>query len=222
MVVVAGPPGSGKTTRFPLVQFGADSFNADIRAAELNRGSFRGISKEIRSDVNIEFQKWILDHISARKSFALETTLRSDITFEQAQLAREHGFLNTMYFVTLGNAEECIERIKARAYRGGHSASETVVRDIYERSMRNLLTAIDFRKSGIDRLGIYDNSSKFEDEADVYRIMVLRHGRVSYLASDVPSWLDDLLHGTRFDLDSLRRSFDPEAGREYEDFDLDR
>jgi hypothetical protein len=28
-----------------------------------------------------------LDHISARKSFALETTLRSQVTFEQAQLA---------------------------------------------------------------------------------------------------------------------------------------
>jgi predicted ABC-type ATPase len=76
MVIVAGPPGSGKTTRFPLAEFGVDSFNADYRAAQPNAGSFRGISKEIRSQVNVEFQKWILDHISARKSFALETTLR--------------------------------------------------------------------------------------------------------------------------------------------------
>ena len=42
-------PGSGKTTRFPLVEFGVDSFNADYRAAQLNAGSFRRISKEIRS-----------------------------------------------------------------------------------------------------------------------------------------------------------------------------
>jgi predicted ABC-type ATPase len=92
IVVVAGPPGSGKTTRFPLADFGVDYFNADNHAAELNQGSFRGIPKEIRSQVNLEFQRWILDHISQRKSFALETTLRSDITFEQARLAREHGF----------------------------------------------------------------------------------------------------------------------------------
>lgn len=49
MVIVAGPTGSGKTTRFPLVEFGVDSFNADYRAAQLNAGSFRRISKEIRS-----------------------------------------------------------------------------------------------------------------------------------------------------------------------------
>jgi len=36
MVIVAGPPGSGKTTRFPLAEFGVDSFNADYRAAQLN------------------------------------------------------------------------------------------------------------------------------------------------------------------------------------------
>jgi hypothetical protein len=56
MVIVAGPPGSGKTTRFPVTEFGVDSFNADYRAAQLNAGSFRGISKEIRSQVNVEFQ----------------------------------------------------------------------------------------------------------------------------------------------------------------------
>ena len=92
MVIVAGPPGSGKTTRFPVADFEVDSFNADNRAAQLNDGSFRSISREIRSQVNVEFQKWILDRISARKSFALETTLRSQVTFEQTHLAREHGF----------------------------------------------------------------------------------------------------------------------------------
>jgi hypothetical protein len=34
MVVVAGPPGSGKSTVFPVAGFG-DHFNADDRAAEL-------------------------------------------------------------------------------------------------------------------------------------------------------------------------------------------
>src|SRR6266576_5429809 len=96
MTVVAGPPGSGKSSRFPLSSFNVDWFNADDRAAELNLGSFRKISAEIRAKVNLEFQRWILDHVSSHQSFAIETTLRSPITFEQARLAREHGFWTAM------------------------------------------------------------------------------------------------------------------------------
>jgi predicted ABC-type ATPase len=209
MVIVAGPPGSGKTTRFPIAEFGVDSFNADNRAAELNSGSFHGISKGIRSQVNLEFQKWILDHISARKSFALETTLRSEVTFEQAQLAREDGFRTFLYFVTPGNVEECVRRIKARAYRGGHSASESLVRDIYEKSTRNLLTALDFEKDGMDRVDIYDNSANLALQKNMRRIMSLRQGHPTYLATDVPSWLVNLLGGTKFEIETIRRLLGP-------------
>jgi predicted ABC-type ATPase len=182
MVVVAGPPGSGKTTRFPIAGFGVDYFNADNRAAELNEGSFRGISKEIRSQVNLEFQQWILEHISEGKSFAIETTLRSDITFEQAQLAREHGFETSMYFVTTGDAEESLQRIKARAYRGGHSASEGLVREIYGKSMRHLATALHHEGSGIDYVDVYDNHANLAEQIAVQPVMSFRNGAPTYLA----------------------------------------
>ena len=220
MVVVAGPPGSGKTTRFPIAEFGVDFFNADNRAAELNAGSFHGISKGIRSQVNIEFQRWILDHISATKSFAIETTLRSEVTFEQAQLAREHGFRTVMYFVTPGSVEECVRRIKARAYRGGHSASETLVREIFHKSTRNLLAALDFHSSGMDRVEVYDNSVNLADQRDMSRIMSIREGLATYLARKVPDWLDNLLKGTRFEIDSVREFLDLHGGRDT--FDIDR
>jgi len=108
--------------------------------------------------VNIEFQRWILDHIAARRSFALETTLRSPITFEQSRLAHEHGFWTSMDYVAAGSAEESIRRIIERSYRGGHSASERLVRGIYEKSIANLFTALDFAESGIELVRVYDNS----------------------------------------------------------------
>jgi predicted ABC-type ATPase len=37
MFIVAGPPGSGKSTAFPVSGFGVDFFNADDRAAALNQ-----------------------------------------------------------------------------------------------------------------------------------------------------------------------------------------
>ena len=77
MIVVAGPPGSGKSSRFPLSLYQVEWFNADDRAAELNRGSFHKIPAEIRAKVNVEFERWIRERICDRSSFAIETTLRS-------------------------------------------------------------------------------------------------------------------------------------------------
>ncbi len=52
MIVVAGPPGSGKSTLYPVSSFGVSYFNADDRAAELNGGPYVSISNEIRKIVN--------------------------------------------------------------------------------------------------------------------------------------------------------------------------
>jgi len=44
MIVVAGPPGSGKSVLFPVHSFEIDYFNADDRSAQLNEahtGVFR-------------------------------------------------------------------------------------------------------------------------------------------------------------------------------------
>jgi hypothetical protein len=41
--VIAGPPGGGKSSIFPVSSFGVPYFNGDDRA-ELNGGSYIGIS----------------------------------------------------------------------------------------------------------------------------------------------------------------------------------
>jgi len=56
MAIVAGPPGSGKSTASPVSAFGTDFFNAGDRAAALNNGSYRGIPRTIRGQVNRLFE----------------------------------------------------------------------------------------------------------------------------------------------------------------------
>jgi predicted ABC-type ATPase len=81
MIVVAGPPGSGKSSLFPVSETGLDFFNADDRAAELNGGFYRNISPDLRIQAGKELELFIADHVHDRRSFAYETTLRTDITF---------------------------------------------------------------------------------------------------------------------------------------------
>ena len=92
MIVVAGPAGSGKSTAFPVRATGVDYFNIDDRAAALNGGTYQSIPSEIRAQAIKECEEFIAEHIRERRSFAVETTLRTEITFEQARGARANGF----------------------------------------------------------------------------------------------------------------------------------
>jgi predicted ABC-type ATPase len=68
MIVVAGPPGSGKSTLYPVSSFSVSYFNADDRAAELNGGTYVSIPNEIRKIVNREFEAFVLGSIGKHTS----------------------------------------------------------------------------------------------------------------------------------------------------------
>jgi predicted ABC-type ATPase len=182
MFIVAGPPGSGKSTAFPVAAFGVDSFNADDHAAALNKGSYYDIPREIRSRVSTLFEAFVLDHIDARSSCAFETTLRSMVTFEQAVLARRAGFVTEMRYLCLPNFEMHLERVKMRADRGGHSAPEPVLRSIYESSIANLPRAI----REMDLIYVYENGEWGKTPEILFQA---EHGEVVYRAERIPRWL---------------------------------
>ena len=76
MIVVAGPPGSGKTSSFPVTAFGVDGFNIDDRCAQI-LGSYRAIPRHVRRAVAKECERFVQSHIEEGHSFAVETTLRT-------------------------------------------------------------------------------------------------------------------------------------------------
>jgi predicted ABC-type ATPase len=123
MIVVAGPPGSGKTRYFPVTAFGVDAFNIDDRCEQI-LGSYRAIPRDVRRAVAKECERFVLDHISQRKSFAVETTLRTTAAIEQAELARRNGLATEMRFIATDSLAENIARVLQRAQAGGHGASE--------------------------------------------------------------------------------------------------
>ena len=186
MFIVAGPPGAGKSRAFPVSGFGVDFFNADDRAAALNHGSYTNITPAIRDEVNILFESFVQDHIKRRASCAFETTLRSGVTFDQAALARHVGFMTEMRYLALKDFAMHVERVRMRADAGGHSAPESVLRPIYEASIRNVTRAI----REMDFLYVYDNS-RWGITPRV--LLQAEKSEVVYLADNIPKWLEAAL-----------------------------
>jgi predicted ABC-type ATPase len=154
MLVVAGPPGSGKTTYFPVTAFRVDSFNIDDRSAQI-LGSYRAISRDVRRAVARECERFVREHIERGLSFAVETTLRTTAAIEQAELARKHGFATQLRFVATDSIAENVARVLQRAQGGGHGASERDIRAIHEASIANLRKALGV----FERVRIYDSTS---------------------------------------------------------------
>lgn len=102
-----------------------------------------------------------------------------------------------------GSVEESVRRIMERSYRGGHSASERLVAEIYAKSTKDLLTALDFGESGIEVVRIYDNS---EVGGHVRQVLSLLRGRPRSISADVPCWLESLFRGTKFEIATLREA----------------
>ena len=129
MVVVAGPSGSGKTTSFNIQGFGIDSFSVDDRCAQI-LGGYAHITQQVRRQAARACERFVNEHLMGRRSFAVETTLRTAISVEQAKLAGARGFLTIMTYVAAPTPEECVRRVLQRAKAGGHGASEEQVRAI--------------------------------------------------------------------------------------------
>ena len=184
MMVVAGPPGSGKTRFFPVTAFGIDGFNIDDRCAQI-LGSYRAIPRDVRRAVAKECERFVLDHIEHGKSFAVETTLRTTAAVEQAELARRNGFATEMRFVATDSIDENVARVLQRAQAGGHGASEREIRAIHQASIANLRTAIVV----FDRVRVYDSTTRW---APPRLVAVARGGRLVRHGA-TPAWLEAVL-----------------------------
>lgn len=184
MIVVAGPPGSGKTAAFPTGSFGVDAFNIDDRCAQVV-GSYRAISRAVRNAVAVECERFVHEHIESARSFAVETTLRTIAPIEQAEKARDHGFATHLRFLATGSVQENIARVVQRAQAGGHAASEQDIRRIYEGSLRNLAPAI----AGFDTVRVYDSTVRWQPP----RLIAIKRGGTVEMVGESPMWLKKAL-----------------------------
>jgi predicted ABC-type ATPase len=184
MIVVAGPPGSGKSTYFPVGAFGVDSFNIDDRCAQI-LGSYRAISRDVRRAVAKECERFVLGHIGRDQPFAVETTMRTTAAIDQATEARRRGFATELLFVATDSIAENIARVLQRAQGGGHGASERDVRAIHAASVGNLRRALD----AFEYVMVYDSTAHWTPPR---LVATGKNGAIAHHGV-LPAWLASVL-----------------------------
>ena len=186
MIVVAGPPGSGKTRYFPVTAFGIDAFNIDDRCAQI-LGSYRAIPRDVRRAVAKECERFVLDRIPwevlrGRDDAPNDGRDRAGGARAQERLRhrdalRRHGL----------NRREPRTGPPARASRRTRCV-RAPIRAIHEASVTNLRTAV----ATFNRVRIYDSTSRW---APPRLVAVARGGRLARQGA-TPTWLEGALAGS--------------------------
>lgn len=156
LYVIAGANGAGKTT-FALEYLphygGCRNFiNTDLIA--------RGLSP-LDPDATLLvagrlFLQQIHNQLSARKTFALETTLAGQSHLNLLKKTKKSGYRINLYFLWIPSVALAEKRIMERVQRGGHSIPVNTVRRRFQRGLVNLFKLY---MPWLDYCAIFDNSS---------------------------------------------------------------
>jgi predicted ABC-type ATPase len=139
----------------------------------------------VRRAVAAECERFVVQHLDAGRSFAVETTLRTLAAVAQAELARSRGFTTHLRFLATDSIEVNISRVLQRAQAGGHGASERDIRTIHTASLANLPAAI----RAFERVRVYDSTRAWIAPS---LVATARNGLITRHGSS-PAWLDRAL-----------------------------
>lgn len=121
--------------------------------------------------------------LADRVSFVLETTLSGHGAMGIVLRAKDAGYHTVLVYVSLGDPELHIERVRLRVSQGGHDIPDSDIRRRYWRSLRRAPDALRLADEAI----VLDNSG-----IHPARTLLLRHGHVVWSATTLPEWVQPL------------------------------
>jgi predicted ABC-type ATPase len=156
LIIIAGPNGSGKTTlakEYLATNKGNYMYlNADEIAYEINPVDPISVRLEAGKEFFDRFDRFIKDH----KNVLIETMLSGKSVSNLIKQVRKQGrYFITLIFIFLDNEELCIERVKTRVSKGGHSVPE---KDIVRRFGRSIVNFWEMYRHLSDRWLLYYNT----------------------------------------------------------------
>ena len=197
--MLAGVNGAGKSsigghllTRSGLTWFNPDQFARAMLAAT-------GCDQTAANAAAwAEGMRRLDEAVSARRSFAFETTLGGhSVAARLKAAARTHDVL--VWFCGLASPELHIARVQARVAAGGHAIPETKIRERWTASIANLIALL----PDLAEVRLFDNSASVAPGApvpDPLPLALIRHGRLLWPAADdlaplaaTPAWARPVL-----------------------------
>ena len=197
--VLAGVNGAGKSsigghllTRSGLTWFNPDQFARELLAAT-------GCDQTAANAAAwAEGMRRLDEAVSARRSFAFETTLGGhSVAARLKAAARTHDVL--VWFCGLASPELHIARVQARVAAGGHAIPETKIRERWTASIANLIALL----PDLAEVRLFDNSATAapgQPIADPLPVGVFQKGRLVWPAAHdaarlarTPAWARPVL-----------------------------
>lgn len=176
--IVAGPNGAGKST---LVRRRIAGRLAVVNPDDI----VLAIGRNLEEDISIlrRAGKFALEqrqqHIAARRSFAIETTLTGKTELALMNQARLAGYKITLVYIGLRSVAHSRSRVALRARSGGHPVPLPDITRRFDRSLANLAPAIRLA----DRALVLDNSG-----GRLRLLLSLEHGRTRFISRRLPPW----------------------------------
>jgi predicted ABC-type ATPase len=181
LTVIAGPNGSGKSTLTSHIWFegNANLIDPDAIARRLDTAHPARSAIPAAREAILRCKHLLADRVS----FTLETTLAGNGAMGIIRKAKNAGYQTFLVYVSLGDPELHIERVRLRVSQGGHDIPDLDIRRRYWRSLANAPEALRLAGQAV----VLDNSGLHP-----VRMLLLEDGNVVWRAAALPEWVQRL------------------------------
>lgn len=137
--IIAGPNGAGKTTTALSVIPDLITVYEFINADEIARGLAPLNPESISITASKLLLKRLRELLTAKKSFAFETTASGINYIKYLKEAKKEGYEINILFLWLSGPDLAVKRVAQRVEQGGHNIAENVIRRRYGGGIKNML-----------------------------------------------------------------------------------
>lgn len=187
LLIVAGPNGAGKSTfSKDLSAAGAFIFDADKEAAKIE-ALYPGLPGEsVSYAVEQYFQDCIIQAISKKADFTVETNLRDTGLMNIVNRFKENNYVANIIYIGLGNVKQSMDRVTARAKGGGHFVDTNSIHYNYVEGLKNF----EYLADRFDNLDFIDASGNLYE---LKSLLSVQDRNVVFVSNDLPKWANAVI-----------------------------